>query len=122
MKHFKYLYCFILLSCGTRDVKNSSTLTKIDGEYLYKNNCANCHKPHEEYIGPPLYYSLTSHSLEWSKEFLTKRENNLDSLRFDTVKYQTRCRLFPNLTEAEIEAIKKHTCFCDPINSVQQQH
>jgi len=89
-------------------VSFTNTSIAADGEALFKANCANCHKPLEDYIGPALQGARKrAPNPEWSVKWV----NNVNSmLETDTyakgllAKYGSRMTQF-NLKSDEIVAI-----------------
>lgn len=86
----------------------ANTSFAADGEALFKANCANCHKPLEDYIGPMLQ---GARKREPNAQWAVKWVNNVNSmLETDAyaktllAKYNVRMTQF-NLKEDEITAI-----------------
>jgi cytochrome c553 len=86
----------------------ANTSFAADGEALFKANCANCHKPMEDYIGPMLQ---GARKREPNPQWAVKWVNNVNSmLETDAyaktllAKYNVRMTQF-NLKEDEITAI-----------------
>ncbi len=86
----------------------SNTSLAADGEALFKANCANCHKPLEDYTGPALKGARTR---EPNPDWAYKWVNNVNSmLETDSyakgllAKYGSRMTQF-NLQKDEIKAI-----------------
>jgi len=86
----------------------ANTSFAADGEALFKANCANCHKPMEDYIGPMLQ---GARKREPNAQWAVKWVNNVNSmLETDAyaktllAKYNVRMTQF-NLKEDEITAI-----------------
>ncbi len=86
----------------------ANTSFAADGEALFKANCANCHKPLEDYIGPMLQ---GARKREPNPEWAVKWVNNVNSMletdpyaKAMLAKYNVRMTQF-NLKEDEIVAI-----------------
>ena len=89
-------------------VSHSNTSFAADGEALFKANCANCHKPLEDYIGPMLQ---GARKREPNPEWALKWVNNVNSMletdpyaKALLAKYNSRMTQF-NLKADEITAI-----------------
>jgi cytochrome c2 len=56
MKNLLFLLMVLLIGCTTIEEKKDERLMEIsiDGERLFKSNCANCHKPDKDFTGPAL--------------------------------------------------------------------
>ena len=98
------LACFLFIAL----VSYANTSYAADGEALFKANCANCHKPLEDYIGPMLQ---GARKREPNPEWALKWVNNVNSmLETDAyakalmAKYNARMTQF-NLKTDEINAI-----------------
>jgi mono/diheme cytochrome c family protein len=116
----KYLAGLMLITfaaCNNpgSNAPEKTTAATIDGEQLYKVNCAQCHKPAEEFIGP----ALKNASAHWkSKQLLYEFvRNSQEVIQKDEyakalfVKYNQSPMLpMPHLKEEDIEAIFK---YCD---------
>ena len=86
----------------------ANTSFAADGEALFKANCANCHKPLEDYIGPMLQ---GARKREPNPEWAVKWVNNVNSMletdpyaKAMLAKYNVRMTQF-NLKDDEIVAI-----------------
>jgi mono/diheme cytochrome c family protein len=67
------LACFLFIAL----VSYANTSYAADGEALFKANCANCHKPLEDYIGPMLQ---GARKREPNPEWALKWVNNVNSM------------------------------------------
>ena len=83
----------------------------MPGASLFKTNCANCHNPTREIVGPPLLgfesrgpWSDRSQLYEWIKnpEAFMKNNSYTRDLRKN---YSMSMSPFPNLTHQEIDEI-----------------
>ena len=91
---------------------------KIDGEMLFINNCANCHKPDKDYTGPALQGSLKRWQND-KKAMYTFIRNPQKSIEQNSYAKQifkkwngTLMTAFPNLSDEEIDKI---IAYCDNI-------
>lgn len=86
---------------------NTSSFAQ-NGEELFKANCANCHKPLEDYTGPMLQGARKrAPNPEWSVKWVNNVNSMLDTDPYAKsllAKYGSRMTQF-NLKEAEIKAI-----------------
>src|SRR5258708_1282945 len=57
---FVFIAIITMFGCGTTDKKKAEEppLTSINGEELFKNNCASCHKCNMDFTGPALKGSI----------------------------------------------------------------
>ena len=62
MKFFLIAILFLVTGCSNNDKKNTDNNVNApvisDGEKLFKNNCASCHKVDKDFTGPALKGSL----------------------------------------------------------------
>ncbi len=86
----------------------SNTAFAADGEALFKANCANCHKPLEDYTGPMLQGARKrAPNPEWSVKWVNNVNTMLETDPYAKsllAKYGSRMTQF-NLKEDEIVAI-----------------
>lgn len=86
----------------------TNTVFAQDGEGLFKANCANCHKPLEDYTGPMLQGARKrAPSPEWSVKWVNNVNSMLETDAYAKsllAKYGSRMTQF-NLKEEEIVAI-----------------
>ncbi len=79
-----------------------------DGEALFKANCANCHKPLEDYTGPKLQGARARQpNLEWAYKWVNNVNSMLETDPYAKgllAKYGSRMTQF-NLPKADIKAI-----------------
>jgi mono/diheme cytochrome c family protein len=89
-------------------VSFSNSVFAADGEALFKANCANCHKPLEDYTGPMLQGARKrAPSPEWSVKWVNNVNSMLETDPYAKAllaKYGSRMTQF-NLKEDEIVAI-----------------
>ena len=90
-----------------------NTASAQDGEALFKANCANCHKPDQEYTGPALKGARDREpSKDWVYEWVhnspvVREKDAYGKALFE--KYQkTPMTAFGSLKNAEIDAILKY--------------
>lgn len=92
---------------------SSQELFAADGEALFKANCASCHKPDVQYVGPAL---KGAREREPSKDWVYKWVANTTSM-VNTDPYAMKLKqqmggvvmtAFPDLTKAEIDAILEY--------------
>ena len=86
----------------------SNTVFAADGEALFKANCANCHKPLEDYTGPKLQGARKrAPSPDWAVKWVNNVNSMLETDPYAKsllAKYGSRMTQF-NLKEDEIVAI-----------------
>jgi len=62
MRVFLIAIIFLATSCTGNDKKSSAENTvvteSVDGELLFKNNCASCHRANQDFTGPALNAAL----------------------------------------------------------------
>lgn len=79
-----------------------------DGEALFKANCANCHKPLEDYTGPKLQGARAREpNAEWAYKWINNTNSMLESDPYAKgllAKYQLRMTQF-NLPKEDMKAI-----------------
>jgi mono/diheme cytochrome c family protein len=117
MQKLIFIALLFVTACINTSNKNNNESTKIDsntsfqkGEILFKTNCANCHRPFENYVGP----ALQGVSKRWeSKELLYDFVRNSQDVisrnayakkLFNDYK-QSPMLPFPYLKDEEIQAI-----------------
>ncbi|MBU3713476.1 MAG: c-type cytochrome [Ferruginibacter sp.] len=104
-------FFFLIISLSLFLVNNN--LFAQDGEALFKANCANCHKPDEDYTGPALKgWSARVPDKEWIYKWVANPAQVIASdayakSLFDKWK-PTVMTAFPNLKKEEIDAIMKY--------------
>jgi mono/diheme cytochrome c family protein len=114
MKFVAFIFTIILLSCNGKDRKaventEQSTVKVDDGESLFKNNCASCHKCDRDFTGPALRGSME----RWTDkkllfEFIREPQKVImkDTYAKNLLnKYQSAMTAFPQLSDADIQAI-----------------
>lgn len=93
-------------------VSFTNTSFAADGEALFKANCANCHKPLEDYIGPMLQGARKrAPNPEWTLKWVNNVNSMLEKDPYAKsllAKYGSRMTQF-NLKEEEIVAILDYT-------------
>jgi len=86
----------------------SNSSLAADGEALFKANCANCHKPLEDYIGPAMQGARKrAPSPEWSVKWVNNVNTMLETdpyAKAMLAKYGSKMTQF-NLPDADIIAI-----------------
>lgn len=116
---------------GKIDWKNPTALPKdetldkiVNGEDLFKANCAQCHKIYEDFTGPALYGITDRKSKQWLYDFIRdpnrimpQKESTGDTSKGPTPRDpfydhclmerwgKTRMPAYPNLTNAALDAI-----------------
>jgi len=125
MKNIVFVLFILFFSCTGGEHKNTLTQQpivanekKIDGEMLFINNCANCHKPDKDYTGPALQGSLKRWQND-KKAMYTFIRNPQKSIEQNSYAKQifkkwngTLMTAFPNLSDEEIDKIMT---YCDNI-------
>jgi mono/diheme cytochrome c family protein len=118
VKYTLFLCLLFCVACNNSSQNNSPEIQKadvtiVDGEQLFKTNCASCHKLNENAIGPV----LKGVAQRWeSKELLYEFIRNSQELstRNDYAKKlledykQYPMTPFPNLKDEEIDAILRY--------------
>ena len=125
MKNIVFVLFILFFSCTVGEHKNTLTQQpivanekKIDGETLFINNCANCHKPDKDFTGPALQGSLKRWQND-KKAMYTFIRNPQKSIEQNSYAKQifkkwngTLMTAFPNLSDEEIDKI---IAYCDNI-------
>ncbi len=125
MKNIVFVLFILFFGCTGGEYKNTMTQQpivanekKIDGEMLFINNCANCHKPDKDYTGPALQGSLKRWQND-KKAMYTFIRNPQKSIEQNSYAKQifkkwngTLMTAFPNLSDEEIDKI---IAYCDNI-------
>lgn len=87
----------------------TNTSLAADGEALFKANCANCHKPLEDYTGPALQGARKREpNPEWAYKWVNNVNTMLETDPYAKAllaKYGSRMTQFSNLKKEEIAAI-----------------
>jgi mono/diheme cytochrome c family protein len=104
---------FFLVAGCVADDKKATTETNINGEILFKANCASCHKPDKDFTGPALKGALQ----RWGgdkKAMYAFIRNPMKSVQENAYAKKvfekwnkTQMTAFP-LSDAEIDAIMKY--------------
>ncbi len=106
------LYSIFLFSCSGNNGNSSETSVnaEVDGEQLFKINCAQCHRPSEDFVGP----ALKNAGQRWKDRNLLYQfvRNSQSVIQRDEYakalfeKYNQSPMLpLPNLTDKDIDAI-----------------
>jgi mono/diheme cytochrome c family protein len=105
-------------SCNNSDKSNSLNETKADavsGEQLFKINCAQCHRPNEDFTGP----ALAGASKRWTDknllyDFVHNPQHVIQRDKYATELFtkwkNAYMQPFPNLSKEEIDAVLE---YCD---------
>ena len=109
MRRFSKYFNTFLASCLLLAlVSFSNNLLAADGEALFKANCANCHKPLEDYTGPALKGARKREpSAEWAYKWVNNVNAMLESDPYAKAllaKWGSKMTQF-KLPEADIKAI-----------------
>ena len=125
MKNIVFVLFILFFSCTVGEYKNTMTQQpivanekKIDGETLFINNCANCHKPDKDFTGPALQGSLQ----RWQNDkkamyaFIRNSQKSIEQNSYAKQIFKkwngTLMTAFPNLSDEEIDKI---IAYCDNI-------
>ena len=125
MKNIVFVLFILFFGCTGGEYKNTMTQQpivanekKIDGEMLFINNCANCHKPDKDYTGPALQGSLK----RWQNDkkamytFIRNPQKSIEQNSYAKKIFKkwngTLMTAFPNLSDEEIDKIM---AYCDNI-------
>ena len=95
--------------------RESAVAVNINGETLFKANCASCHKPNEKYVGPALQGVATRwESKELLYAFVRNSQEIISRNAYAKKLYdeynQSPMLPYPNLTDKDIDDILK---YCD---------
>lgn len=128
MKIIFFFMVIILVACdikekkGIKNIEENTITINIQGEVLFKANCASCHKVDEEYIGP----ALQGVASRWeSKELLYAfirnsqdviGRNTYAKLLFEKYK-QSPMLPYPQLSNDDIDNILKY-CGEDTLKTI----
>ena len=90
--------------------KKEATVVNTNGETLFKNNCASCHKPNERYIGPALQGSAARwESRELLYAFVRNSQEIISRNAYAKKLYneynQSPMLPYPNLSDNDIKDI-----------------
>ncbi len=101
-----YVALLTTFSCNSNELESDRATSKIDGEFIYKKNCASCHKLDMDYTGPALKTVFYVRSKEWVDTFLRNRSKIIEGslhLKLKT-EFKTNCMNYPDLSKEEIYA------------------
>jgi cytochrome c2 len=105
------LIALFVFSCNSTDKKATVTTTssKPDGEFLFKNNCASCHKADKDFTGPALKgakdrWADKSLLYDFVRDPATVISNDKYARALQQ-KYGSLMTASPQLTNADIDAI-----------------
>ncbi len=114
-KSLLYFALLTIFSCDFESQETDIAARKINGELLYKTNCANCHRIDTDYTGPSLVHSFNRRSKDWVYDFLTNRNNvQIDSTHEKLKReFEYDCKEFPELSQDEVTAIYDYCLFVD---------
>lgn len=101
----------IAISCTNTPSENNNTAIdeKLNGEEIFKNNCASCHKVKENFVGPALqgvYARWSDKALLY--EFIRNPQNVIDRNEYANklhTKFGTMMTPFPYLSDEEIKTV-----------------
>jgi cytochrome c551/c552 len=108
----------LLFACNNNNNNGSGNKTVLSGEQLFKINCAQCHKPAEDFTGP----ALKNVASRWKDkkllyEFIKAPQEviNRDAYAKDLfIKWkQVYMQPFPDLSDEDIDRILS---YCDTAN------
>jgi mono/diheme cytochrome c family protein len=109
---------FFIAGCGGDDKKAATDDTvadaNINGEILFKANCASCHKPDKDFAGPALKGSLKRWGGDkkamyaFIRNSAELRETNAYAKQLFKKWNNTAMTAFPTLTDAQLDAIMKY--------------
>ncbi|MFC4633655.1 c-type cytochrome [Dokdonia ponticola] len=90
------------LFCGTiSSYPSPSTLLEEEGNYLFKANCAACHRMYKRATGPALFESMKKFSSDSLLLFYLKKDKLVGE-------YGAPCISFPSLTYKDAEALRAY--------------
>ncbi len=125
MKNIFFALFILFVGCTGREHKNTLTQQpiatnekKLDGETLFKNNCANCHMPDKDYTGPALQGSLQrwQNDKKAMYDFIRNPQKSIEQNSYAKQIFKkwngTLMTAFPNLSDEEIDKIM---AYCDNI-------
>ncbi len=128
MKILFFALMILLISCNNSNDKRlipSQPIVledeeKADGEILFKNNCANCHKPDKDFTGPALKGPLERWAYNKKAMYAFIRnpaksisKNTYAKKRYEKWKGGGLMTAFPQLSDKELDAIMS---YCDNYN------
>lgn len=117
-KYILIVFVFFVAGCASNDKKASTSETVVDegvnGETLYKSNCASCHKPDKDFTGPVLKGALK----RWDGD----KKAMYDFIRNPPKSYvenayakkllekwnNTQMTAFPTLNDRELDAVMNY--------------
>lgn len=108
---------FFISACTGNDKKTSNDDTvivaDIEGEALFKANCASCHKPDRDFVAPPLKGALQRWGGDKKKmyAFIRNPSESIDKNPYARElfrKWKTSMTAFPALTDSEIDVIMNY--------------
>lgn len=114
---FALLVLLLFASCqnDTGNNKNTSSLSAdsmklyTQGESIVMANCIQCHRPNTALVGPALAQSFEARDRSWLKNFINNPAKMIAEGDTASValleKYKTMMVAFPQITEADIDAI-----------------
>lgn len=120
MKNLLFILIIFLVACNDSSEEKQEEFKKehtdagiVNGETLFKANCASCHKPNEKYVGPALQGAVN----RWeSKELLYAFVKNSQEViarnayakkLFEEYK-QSPMLPYPNLSDKDIDDILRY--------------
>jgi cytochrome c551/c552 len=125
MKYIFFVLIVLLVGCNAGEDKRLTPPQSVaqeqqqeDGETLFKNNCANCHKPDKDYTGPALQGSLQrwQNDKKAMYDFIRNPQKSIEQNSYAKQIFKkwngTLMTPFPNLSDEEIDKIM---AYCDNI-------
>ncbi len=118
MKNIFFLILIFFIGCNSpteNNIKENISIVNNNGEALFKANCATCHKPTENYVGPALKGVVKRwENKELLYAFVKKSQevigrNEYAKKLFEEYK-QSPMLPYPNLSNEDIEGILN---YCD---------
>jgi cytochrome c2 len=123
MRNIFIVLILLIAGCAGNDRKTPTddavNTGSIDGERLFKNNCASCHRIDKNFTGPSLHGSLE----RWGgdkKAMYTFIRNPSKSIAENAYakklfeKWNRTLMTSFNFSDAELDAIMNYTSFADP--------
>ncbi len=117
MKNYCLLFLLLIAACQNNasekkeeERRENAVAINTNGETLFKNNCASCHKPNEKYVGPALQGAANRwESRELLYAFVRNSQEVINRNAYAKKLYdeykQSPMLPYPNLTDNDIRDI-----------------
>jgi mono/diheme cytochrome c family protein len=120
MKNIFFILMILLVGCNAGEDKKDERLIEvsINGEVLFKSNCASCHKADKDFVAPALRGALErwGNDKKAMYEFIRNPQKSINTNAYAKqlyLKWNKTSMTALNLSDKELDAIMS---YCDSYN------